>query len=117
MIRWALIVLAITALAATVIVGHQVQEASAQSSQGISPLQRGIDSLGAGVGEQAQYYRLMGRAYNRAGRAALAGATVGRVGNLERRAIRSAVRATRLITTPGEAQGVRALLRPMARRS
>ena len=46
-----------------------------------------------------------------------AGPSVGRVSQTERHAIRKAARATKLITTPGEARGVRKTLRRKARKS
>ena len=67
--------------------------------------------------EQPRYYKIASRAVTRADRAAARGSSVGRITNMERRAIRSAAKATRLITTPGEAQGVKKVLRRKARKS
>ena len=64
--------------------------------------------------EQPRYNKMLNKA---AGISAGASASVGRVSNAERRAIKKAAAAVRLVTTSGEAAGVKKQLRRKARRS
>jgi len=67
--------------------------------------------------EQPAYYRKQQRAAKAARVAKKQGPSKGKITTAERHAIKRAAGATKLITTPGEAAGVKKILRKKARRS
>lgn len=81
-----------------------------------TPLTRAVRQMRA-PNEQKAYNTLIERSLRAARRAASNGGSIGRISPAEKRAIGRAAKATRLITTPGEARGVKKNLRRKARRS